>query len=292
MWLTSLFKERLKKISFWPISPFITFLISEPIIRFKGRRHRSRNIDLSQVKYALVIRLDQIGDLLMTTPFLRELRRNMPDAWITLVVMPKIVNLVKNCPYVNEVLGCNWEGDRDLYRFHRHWRALKFAQKHLQDRKFDLAVLPRRDTDQAHGAFLAYFSGAPLRIGYSDITTFGPTPPYYRNAGRLYTHVLDSQSLKHEVEYGLELIHYIGGKVQNDQMEIWLSREDESFAEQILKSHEVQPNELLIGFAPGAAHPKRIWPLYNFVSIIDWLKEEYHARILVRWGQGRRKDGS
>jgi lipopolysaccharide heptosyltransferase II len=184
------------------------------------------------------------------------------------------------------VLSCDWTGDRDLYRFHRHWRALKFAKKHLRHKQFDLAVLPRRDIDQAHGAFLAYFSGAPLRIGYSDITTLGPKPPYFRNVGRLLTHVLDSQTLKHEVENGLELIHYIGGKVQSDHMEIWLSPEDESFAEQILKSHDIQTNELLIAFALGAAHQKRIWPLSNFITIGSWLEEEYNAHILVVGGQG------
>jgi len=97
---------------------------------------------------------------------------------------------------------------------------------------------------------------------------------------------LEGQALKHEVESGLELIQYIGGKVQSDRMEIWLSSDDESFVDQVLKSHEVQTNEVLIGFAPGAAHPKRKWPLSNFAAIVSWLEKDYHARILVVGSQG------
>ena len=233
----------------------------------------------------MVIRLDQIGDLVMTTPFLRELRRNLPDVWITLIVLPVAFDLVENCPYVNEVLACDWSGDRDLYRFHRHWRALKFAHTHLQYKQFDLAILPRRDTDQAHGAFLAYFSGALLRVGYSDISKFGSTPPYFRNNDRLLTHVVDIQTLKHEVEYGLELINYIGGKVQSDHMEIWLNSEDERFSDHVLKSHDVKPNNLLIGFVPGATSSKRMWPLSRFAAIGEWLINEYNAKILLVGGQ-------
>ena len=58
----------------------------------------------------LVIRLDEIGDMVMLSPFLRELRRNNPRAHITLVVKPEVYNLVERCPYVNEVLSFSRKG--------------------------------------------------------------------------------------------------------------------------------------------------------------------------------------
>ncbi len=283
-------KEKLKNILFWPISPHVTKIISEPLLRYKNRRLRKRSYRLSNIKSVLVVRLDQIGDMVMTTPFLRELRWNLPDAWITIVVTPTVFDLFKNCPYVDEVLACDWEGDRDISRFQRHWKALRLAQKHLWHRQFDLAILPRRGTDQSHGSFLAYFSGAPHRVGYSD-NDFDQKLPYFRNTDCLLTHVLNNHTLKHEVENTLEIIRFLGGKIQNDQMEIWLNPEDESFAEQVLKSHEIQSDELLIGFVPGAADSKRMWPLSNFVTLGGWLNEEYHARIVVVGGRGEESLG-
>jgi heptosyltransferase-2 len=276
--------EAIKKIIFWPTSPYITRLFGDHFFYHKGKGCNSRDISLTRVKRILVVRLDQIGDVAMTLPFLRELRRNLPDGWITLVVSPSALNLVEKCPYVNEVLLCGWEGDRDFHRFQRHWRAWKLAKKKLWSKQIDLAILSRRDTDSAHGGFLAYFSRAVFRVGYSDIA-FGKKPPYFRNTDCLLTHILDSGSLKHEVEHSLEIIKYIGGKVESSQMEVWLSSEDKSFAEKILKSHNIQNNELLIAFALGAAHPKRIWPLSNFVKIGRWLEREYNARVIVLGSQ-------
>lgn len=279
------FKEAIKKNLFWPTSPFITKLICDPFFRHRGRRQHNTDINLSQIKRVLVIRLDEIGDVVMTSPFLRELRRNLPNAWITFVVKPSVLNLVENCPYVDEVLASDWEGGRDIHRFQRHWHAWKMARKHLWHRKFDLAILPRRDTDQSHGAFLAYFSGAHLRVGYLSNVLDGKLT-YFRNNGHLLTHVINDYALKHEVEYNLEIIRFLGGKVQNEQMEIWLNPVDERFAEQVLKSHGIQPHDLLVGFAPGAAHQKRMWPLSRFVTLGSWLKNEYNAVIVVVGGQG------
>lgn len=231
----------------------------------------------------LVVRLDQIGDVVMTTPFLRELRRNCPDSWISLVVSPAVFNLVEKCPYVNEVLSTSWLGDRDMHRFHRHWLAWKFAKTYLQQRKFDLVILPRRDTDQSHGVLLAYFCGAQHRVGYSDNNPNGK-PPYYRNNDCLLTRVMLDSNVRHEVESNLALIRLLGGDIKADKMEVWLSPEDERIAEQVLKSHKKQPRTLLVGLAPGAAHPKRIWPLSRFVMLGNWLKNKYNATVVLVGG--------
>ena len=37
----------------------------------------------------------------------------------------------------------------------------------------------------------------------------------------------------------------------------------------------------MVGLVPGAAHSKRMWYLSNFVTLGGWVKEKYHARIIV-----------
>ncbi|MCX5909037.1 MAG: hypothetical protein NTY64_18160, partial [Deltaproteobacteria bacterium] len=64
-------------------------------------------MNLSQVQRVLILRLEEIGDVILSSPFLRELRLNLPAAWITLVVKPSVYNLVELCPYVDQVLTCN-----------------------------------------------------------------------------------------------------------------------------------------------------------------------------------------
>ena len=266
-----------------PTSPYITKLIGDRLFHHKGKYNCNMDVDLSQMKRVLVIRLDQIGDVVMTTPFLRELRRNLPDAWITLVVSSSFVNLVEKCPYVNEVLSCGWVGDRDIHRFQRHWRAWKMARKYLWHRQFDLAILPRRDADQSHGAILAYFSGAQHRVGYSD-NDFNQKLSYYRNNDCLLTHVLNHK-MRHEVESSLEIIRFLGGKVQNNQMEIGISNEDKMYAKKLLSSQSISKDELLIAFGPCKWEQKCRWPLSYFVNLGLWLSKKYHAKIIVLGGK-------
>ena len=72
--------------------------------RFSRDAALQSKVLLDQIRSVLLLRLDEIGDVVLTTPLLRELRRNMPHAWITLVVKPGVLNLVELCPHVNEIL--------------------------------------------------------------------------------------------------------------------------------------------------------------------------------------------
>lgn len=267
------------------LSPEGTVLYCEPLFRCMGYRQSTVMFDLSQVRRVLVIRLDEIGDVVLTTPFLRELRRNLPEAWITLVVKPQVYNLVELCPYVDEVLTYDWRAKGRWADLRRHGRALRLAWRHLWQRRFDLAILPRWDTDYYHGTFLLYFSGALWRVGYSE-TVNERKRRNNKGFDRLLTHPLNDSELKHEVEHNLDVIRYLGGQVQDDRLELWLSAEDESFAERFLTNHGVKPGDLLVGLAPGAGASKRMWPIDRFAQLGFWLQEAYNARLLVVGGPG------
>lgn len=284
-YLLSKGKSVARRVLYWLTSPGVTRGIGEPFFWLLGLRGMSRDLDLSRVKRVLVVRLDEIGDVVLTTPFLRELRRNLPDAWITLVVKPAVYNLVELCPYVNEVLTYNWNTNRHLGPLQRHWRALKLAKQRLWRRRFNLAIVPRWDADYYHATFLAYFSGAPWRVGYSENVN---DRKQRLNGGfdRLLTRVLNDNTVKHEVEYNLDVIRFLGGRAKEQRLELWLGEEDETFAEQVLKSVGVRDGDLLIAFAPGAGAPKRMWLVYNFTALGAWLKKEYDARIVVVGGPG------
>ncbi len=265
-------------------------LCGEPFFWLTGKRRKGQTITLAEVKRLLIVRLDEIGDVVMTTPLLREFRRNLPDAWITLVVNPLVRNLVEKCPYVNEVLTfdgtvpisgqgplLSTDSLREL-----HQRALQFARRNLWKRDFDLAVLPRWDSDYYHGTFLAYFSGAPWRLGHAD--NVGRLPQMYRALSSLLTHVVEGDPPRHEVQRNLQLIHFLSGRVESDALELWLGETDSAFADEVLKSHSVAPDELLIAFCIGSRIPKKIWPTRNFVELAGWMAEAYRARIVLVGG--------
>src|SRR2546421_8390252 len=290
-WIRDSLRPIIDQITGWLAGPIGVWTCGELFFWLKGRRGRRRLSSLSQVKHLLIVRLDSIGDVVMTTSLVRELRKNLPTAWITLVVNPRVYNLVEKCPYVDEVLIYDYDvprfGPLELVgpapHIELHKRALRMARRHLWKKRFDLAVLPRWDSDRYHGTFLAYLSGARWRIGYGDNRTWRSFP-IYEDLSRFYTHIIDGNSPEHEVERNLNVIRHLKGKVDSDLLELWLEEKDKEFADQTLKSHGVLSNEVLIAFAPGASHPKRTWPIGNFISLGKWMIENYDARFIVVGG--------
>jgi ADP-heptose:LPS heptosyltransferase len=251
--------------------------------RFSRDAALQSKVLLDQIRSVLLLRLDEIGDVVLTTPLLRELRRNMPHAWITLVVKPGVLNLVELCPHVNEILTFDSQGTGLMEPIQRYSRALALAWRLLRKRRFELAVLPRWDIDWYHGTFLSYFSGAPRRVGYSeDVTTV--KKEFNRGFDMMLTHVLRDNRIKHEVRHNLSVIEALGGKIREDHLELWISADDEQFADKLLRKHAVSPDSLLVAIGPGAGAPKRQWPLESYGQIGEWLQDQYKARVIIIGG--------
>jgi heptosyltransferase-2 len=249
-----------------------------------GRAKRTDAIQLDGLKRVLVVRLDEIGDVVLTGPFLRELRRNIPNASITLLVKPALKNLVELCPYVDEVLTFAPPSSRYLRSFQARSAARALAQRHFRARNFDLAIVPRWDADSYYGSMVAYLSGARNRVSYSECVT---DEKRRTNVGldRLFTHVLNQPEAKHEVEKNLELIRYLGGTTNNDRLELWLDENDEAFAREALESHGVKPADFIVAIAPGARAARRAWPISCFTELGQWLKDECGGYLMVLGGE-------
>ncbi len=256
------------------------FLLIKLLFWLRDRRKEYKKISLDKIKSVLIARLDEIGDVVLTIPLLRELRRNLPWAWITLVVKPELYNLIEPCPYVNEVLTYDWNvsgGFRDLKR---HLRALKIAIFCLWRRRFDLAILPRWDTDRYHGSYLVYFSAAKQRLAYSEYVNPNKEKAN-RGYDKLFTHIITDKSLKHEVEHNLEIIKFLGGTVKDDSLELWVNKDDRYFVESIFKENSLNGEHFLIGLGPGAKESRRTWPIERYLSLSAWILEKVASKIVI-----------
>ncbi len=129
-------------------------------------RRRKGAVSLPGAPRILVTRSDGIGDFVMMTPFLRELRRSYPHSRITLVVGKNSFQLAQACPYVNEVLFLD-PGPREpivakpknLVPFVRYLEYLvAFADRHLAG-QIDIAIQPRWDVDVEWATLVTLLSG-------------------------------------------------------------------------------------------------------------------------------------
>jgi ADP-heptose:LPS heptosyltransferase len=258
----------------------------EAFFLLSGRRKKS-SPRASPPEKILVVQPADIGDVLLSGPFLRELRRFLPRAEIVLAVQPRMLNLVEKCPYVDAVLPFDWRKVKDwktAFRGHVRWwlDAGKLARRSLWKHRLDTVISLRwnNDAPQAASLILMYVSGARRRIAYIN----GPNDFLFLRLGdvnRLTTAGPVRGAPKHEVERQLDILRFLGGHPENAGLEVWTAEEDERFARRFLSRSGLTGTELLIALAPGAAWSYRRWPAGRFIEVGRWLQENYGASILI-----------
>jgi ADP-heptose:LPS heptosyltransferase len=233
--------------------------------------------------------LDALGDVVLTGPFLRELRRNAPQAHITLVVQSSTFNLVELCPYVDEVLKFNSNSDRPG-RARLAWRFLEFCVRHLWTRRWDIAINPRFDVDAYGGTLLLWLSRSRRRAGYSQSVTSEKTR-FNRRHDCLLTDVIGAHTARHEVLQNMEVIRQLGGAVRDERLELWLSQADERVAQKTIERFG-DATRSLCAIVPGAGEAKRMWPADYFAQVARVLCRDFNCNVLVIGGRDASAFGS
>ena len=225
---------------------------------------------LLDCKRVVVIRFDEIGDLILTLPFLRELRQSMPHARIALVVRPALVNLVQLCPHVDAIIPF-----APKFGF-RPGRLIKLLA--LRKAVFsalggvpELGILPRFDADFSRGLIALLAAGAQWRIAFSE----SATPE--KAVADIDTDRFLTQAIKpppgelHELNRNLSLLEALGAAVQSDRLELYLSGEDRNKAAQILSPHS--HIRVWVGLCAGASIPRKRWPVDRFTQVAKHVME-------------------
>ena len=236
------------------------------------------NTEMSNI---LVIRLDEIGDVVLMSPFLRELRRNYPKATITLIVKTETYNLVELCPYVNKVL--TFPKQKGKWRFFKIiFETFRFTCYNLRKTFFDLAIVPRWDADEGYGAgWIALFSGAARRIGYSEhVYKKKEILDYCFN--RFYTEVIDRREFKHEVERNLDVLRYLSCHIETADLEVWTDLNDKEYAVQWFNAClPDRKKKIVIALFLSAGSKLKEWSVSNFATVLKNLSQKYPLHVVM-----------
>jgi len=233
------------------------------------------------VQKILVVDPYAIGDFVLSSPLLRELRVIFPSAKISVLLRHSAnKQLAACCPYIDDVIL------RDPSPLKQGWPrwawclyCAKVALLELRRYRFDLAIYPYRGDDM-YSAALLYFSGARYRFGWAqpeDLKTRRRD-----SADVLYTNLIHSSQLLHEVESKLEFIKALGGTPTSDALEIWTNDVDERFATNFLSLGKHQRPLIALGI--GSARAKKQWTIEQYTELAKWLVGTLEANILLVGG--------
>lgn len=156
----------------------------------------------------LVVRLDErMGNLLLTTPLMLSLARRYPGCQLDLVCHAPNAALLRDLPFVGEVLGfAKWR----LLGFASAWSLVRTLRKRRYDAVFDAANPSQPSLTQA---LLVRVSGAGARVGYDRL-----------GFGSLYTAPVtlpdDFADHEHEIDLRLRLLTPLGAGPLMRQMAV------------------------------------------------------------------------
>lgn len=214
-------------------------------------------------KRVLAIRLDNLGDLLMTTPALVALRASLPQAHIALLASRAGAALASHVPVVDEVLA-----------FDAPWvkrpagaleQALPLGQaeaelvQRLAAQRFDAAVIFTVCTQSAlPAALLCLQAGIPLRLAYSREN------PYELLTDWIHDTEVPADGMRHEAQRQLDLVHHVG--LQADAQRLLFRYRVEEALDMRHKFERAGGDLTRPYFVvhPGATAASRRWPAERF----------------------------
>ncbi len=205
----------------------------------------------------LLVRLRLLGDVVFTTPLLRALRRQYPDAHLTYLVEPTAEPVVRTNPHLDRVIVAPRR--RGLARLRDDAALARTLRRERFDVAIDLHGGPR-------GAWLTWTSGAPRRIGY---TTTGRRWMYTDLVARPA-----DLSARHSVLKQWDLLGPLGiGACDPVRDSVEMPEEAGAAARvgEMLRKAGVREGDPVVLLHISAGNPFRRWPLESFATLVSQL---------------------
>lgn len=265
------------------ISAVFTYLLTH--ISYLSRNTRKKDVELCDSKRILILRFDGIGDITMTSPMLRELRKNCPSAEITLIIPHKFKNLMETCPYVDHVMGFNCSAKIRPRQLSIFFKVILYNFKYLKNENFDYVIVPRTGSSKGE-LYFALLSNSSNQVIYDSLLTVGQVRKI-NGIHHLFTNVLQADLSQHEVESNLRLLELMGLVVKSSHLELWPSCEDRKAIDAILDD-----NNIYIAIGCNVTELKRSWPTHNYINLIkELLKINNNFKFLIHGGMLDLKNG-
>lgn len=222
----------------------------------------------------LVISLAGIGDTVLATPLIRELRANFPDAQIdALVRWAGAKDVLLGSPHLNHV------HQRDLLG-ESYGKALEFLRA-LRRARYDITINTHPQS-RIHYRIIARFIGAKTRISHI-YEGWGPWDSLLVNRS------MPQDYERHTVDNNLSLLSLMQKTptIPTHQLEIFPSAADLEWAESFLAAHDLVSRQRL-GLHVGSGRTKNLalkrWPLERYLELIGAIRKTHPQLGILLFG--------
>lgn len=235
----------------------------------------------SQARNVLCIRLDNMGDVLMTTPALRALKESCPGRRLTLLTSRSGRHVGMFAPMVDRVLvyDAPWMKAGTV----RAGAAFDHAMiRSLKTKRFDAAVIfTVYSQNPLAAALMCHLAEIPLRLAHCR-----------ENPYQLLTDwVPESEpqdGIRHEVQRQLDLVQGIGCGTQDKSLSLAIPAGVRRSMRRRLRRLNLDPEQPWVVIHPGASAPSRRYPPESFAALAGILINEHGWQAVYTGSAGER----
>jgi heptosyltransferase II len=247
------------KNAFWIL---IAFMLS-PFFYIKISHNRL--IKNGRLKI-LLIYTGKIGDLVCTTPIFREIKKNLPDSFLTIAIREQSYGVVQNNPHVDKFIFFNAQ------KYQGFSGEIKLI-KDLVKEKFTHSI---NLSPRAFNTIIPFFAGIPER------TT--STSKFTGRVAAIFSifsnHRLEYKQHTSKLRHNLEILKFLGINNFSEKKEVFITDEENKRAIKFLSENNLQEGDLLIGITASAGNKLKEWESDKFIQLTDKLIDELGARIV------------
>ncbi len=225
----------------------------------------------------LAVRLDAMGDLLMTGPALRALGESRPGRHVTLLTSPAGAAAAALLPGVDHVIAYEapWvkasaprtSGKPDLDLIDR-----------LKAERFDAAVVfTVYSQNPLPAALLLTLAEVPLRLAHCRENPYQLLTDWVKEPE-------PEQYVRHEVRRQLDLVAAVGCRTADERMHVTIPDEAAARVRQIVRWLDVEGGPWAV-VHPGASAPSRRYPPESFARACRELVLEHGVRLVFTGGR-------
>lgn len=219
------------------------------------------------VRSILVIKPRAIGDVLLSTIVLPNLRAAFPEATIAFLTERAAGDIIRDNPFVDHPLV--FDTARQSYL-----GLLRQLHRSRFDLVFDLFCNPR-------SAQMTFATRAPIRVGY----------PFRGRAWAYTVHVETRADRVHNTEFNLDALAALDIPISERRLCFPLPDERRSRMADAAAGLR-RRNGPLVALNPSGTWESKRWGLEHFSALGDLLIERHDANVMLLWGPGEEQDVS
>lgn len=224
-------------------------------------------------KRILILQTAFPGDIILTTPLFRNIKKLFPDSHLTVVTTPQGKELLQGLSDIDMLIAYDKRGrDKGFINF------IKFVKK-LKSGKFDLALSPHLSL---RTSLLLYFTGSSVRIGYNEAS-----------CSFLYTDKVRRDMSKHEVDRILSLLELL--QVDGSKLEkfphLHISADSRQKINELLEKEGISKGDVIFGIAPGSVWGTKKWAAERYGELADRFVEKFGVRVVLIGSPAERESG-